>query len=107
MLCLVEIAAATFSFQIGPSKFSACQQPLVWASAASLDSILILSIVVGSGFGHFALAVPDVYELVDKVKKNGKRAYLWLVLCNRTWQHPPWSSPKCHLYLFGPIAICS
>jgi len=26
---------------------------------------------IGDGFGHFALAVPDVYKLVDDVKKNG------------------------------------
>ena len=26
---------------------------------------------IGSGFGHFALAVPNVYELCDKVKQNG------------------------------------
>lgn len=31
----------------------------------------IVKMLAGSGFGHFALAVPDVYELADKVKKNG------------------------------------
>ena len=25
----------------------------------------------GSGFGHFALAVPDVYQTVDSIKKAG------------------------------------
>lgn len=28
--------------------------------------------LAGDGFGHFALAVPDVYKLVDNVKKNGE-----------------------------------
>lgn len=26
---------------------------------------------IGTGFGHFALAHPDVYALVDSIKKGG------------------------------------
>jgi lactoylglutathione lyase len=26
---------------------------------------------IGTGFGHFALAHPDVYSLVDSIKKEG------------------------------------
>ena len=30
----------------------------------------------GSGFGHFALAVPDVYQTVDSIKKAGTTSRL-------------------------------
>ena len=44
----------------------------------------------GSGFGHFALAVPNVYELCDKVKKNGEPFSCHLasyseIACNLSW----------------------
>ena len=39
---------------------------------------------IGTGFGHFALAVPDVYKAVDSIKSAGAATLclkqLWMIL---------------------------
>ena len=48
------------------------------ADAAHMAAVPIKYVILLAGFGHFAVAVPDVYKAVDDIKAAGGLPYGWL-----------------------------
>ena len=45
------------------TEYSECNRVWVWSRTAQS--------VIGSGFGHLALAVPNIYEACEQMRKEG------------------------------------